>query len=165
MLDVMGSCADSTLPCVFHNLIKIFCSWFCFWCRAPNPDTVLIIQTPLGVFSTKSLIQNKKKSGSRLISSNRIELQQIPTVETDEFEPFSAARCRIFRRSKSNTKVPQMKVIYFLVSCSLLGSFIVSPLLHLKSYICWPCTNSSIESILFCCPFLIFLQFYITCSF
>ncbi|WKA07632.1 hypothetical protein VitviT2T_025430 [Vitis vinifera] len=77
---------------------------YCAYHRAPNPDTVLIIQTPLGVFSTKSLIQNKKKSGSRLISSNRIELQQIPTVETDEFEPFSAARCRIFRRSKSNTK-------------------------------------------------------------
>ncbi|KAL6320411.1 hypothetical protein AAG906_007108 [Vitis piasezkii] len=117
---IHGSCTQcckcSTLPCnvcinkgILHSLVKsgrqiTKMVSYCAYHRAPNPDTVLIIQTPLGVFSTKSLIQNKKKSGSRLISSNRIELQQIPTVETDEFEPFSAARCRIFRRSKSNTK-------------------------------------------------------------
>ncbi|RVW87497.1 Histone-lysine N-methyltransferase ATX4 [Vitis vinifera] len=53
-----------------------------------------------------SLVKNGRQI-TKMVSYcayHRIELQQIPTVETDEFEPFSAARCRIFRRSKSNTK-------------------------------------------------------------
>ncbi|KAK8537212.1 hypothetical protein V6N12_043385 [Hibiscus sabdariffa] len=77
---------------------------YCAYHRAPNPDTVLIIQTPLGVFSAKSLVQKKKKSGSRLISSNRLKIEEAPTVETTEVEPFSAARCRVFKRSNSNRK-------------------------------------------------------------
>ncbi|XP_057480013.1 histone-lysine N-methyltransferase ATX4-like [Actinidia eriantha] len=75
---------------------------YCAYHRAPNPDTVLIIQTPLGVFSTKNLLQDKKHTGSRLISSNRVKLQEASTMETNEVELFSAARCRIFKRS--NTK-------------------------------------------------------------
>ena len=69
-----------------------------FGCRAPNPDNVLIIQTPLGVFSTKSLLQNKKRTGSRLISSNRLKLEDSPTINIDEVEPLSAARCRVYKR-------------------------------------------------------------------
>ncbi|PSS33006.1 Histone-lysine N-methyltransferase [Actinidia chinensis var. chinensis] len=72
---------------------------YCAYHRAPNPDTVLIIQTPLGVFSTKNLLQDKKHTGSRLISSNRLKLQEASTMETNEVELFSAARCRIFKRS------------------------------------------------------------------
>ncbi|KAM3729794.1 hypothetical protein ACB098_12G037400 [Castanea mollissima] len=77
---------------------------YCAYHRAPNPDTVLIIQTPLGVFSAKSLLQNKKKAGSRLISSKRAKLEEMPPEETTEFEPFSAARCRIFKRLNNNKK-------------------------------------------------------------
>lgn len=77
-------------------------------CRAPNPDTVLIIQTPLGVFSAKSLIQNKKKAGSRLISSNRTNSEEVPTVDSTELEPLSAARCRLYKRPKDNKKVPYL---------------------------------------------------------
>ncbi|KAK7851434.1 histone-lysine n-methyltransferase atx3 [Quercus suber] len=77
---------------------------YCAYHRAPNPDTVLIIQTPLGVFSAKSLLQNKKKAGSRLISSKRAKLEEIPPEETTELEPFSAARCRIFKRLNNNKK-------------------------------------------------------------
>ncbi|XP_020571461.1 histone-lysine N-methyltransferase ATX4-like [Phalaenopsis equestris] len=41
---------------------------FCSFHRAPNPDTVLVIHTPLGVFSSKRLLKNNdKKSSSRLI--------------------------------------------------------------------------------------------------
>ncbi|KAE8736400.1 Histone-lysine N-methyltransferase ATX3 [Hibiscus syriacus] len=65
---------------------------YCAYHRAPNPDTVLIIQFPLGVFSAKRIVQ--KKSGSRLISSNRLQIEDTPTVETTEVEPFSAARER-----------------------------------------------------------------------
>ncbi|KAJ0044704.1 hypothetical protein Pint_05021 [Pistacia integerrima] len=34
---------------------------YCDYHRAPNQDTVLIMQTPLGVFSAKNLVQNKKR--------------------------------------------------------------------------------------------------------
>ncbi|CAL5323334.1 unnamed protein product [Camellia sinensis] len=74
---------------------------YCAYHRFPNPDTVLIIQTPLGVFSTKNLLQDKKGSGSRLISSNRLKLKEAPTIEINEIEPFSAARCRTFKRLNS----------------------------------------------------------------
>ncbi|KAK9291988.1 hypothetical protein L1049_019940 [Liquidambar formosana] len=74
---------------------------YCAYHRAPNPDTVLIIQTPLGVFSAKSLLQNKKRAGSRLISSKRMELQEVPAEETNDSEPFTAARCRVFIRSNN----------------------------------------------------------------
>ncbi|XP_022141146.1 histone-lysine N-methyltransferase ATX4 [Momordica charantia] len=75
---------------------------YCAYHRAPNPDTVLIIQTPLGVFSTKSLLQNKKRAGSRLISSNKKEVEEVS--ETSELEPFSAARCQVYKRSTSVKK-------------------------------------------------------------
>ncbi|KAK2973586.1 hypothetical protein RJ640_023236 [Escallonia rubra] len=77
---------------------------YCAYHRAPNPDTVLIIQTPMGVFSTKSLLQNKKRNGSRLISANRLELQEAPVIELNEVEPFSAARCRVFKRVNKRTR-------------------------------------------------------------
>ncbi|KAH9723999.1 Histone-lysine N-methyltransferase ATX5 [Citrus sinensis] len=64
---------------------------YCAYHRAPNPDTFLIIHTPLGVFSAKSLAQNKKRSGSRLISSSRTKVEEVTAVESTEIEPFSAA--------------------------------------------------------------------------
>uniref|UniRef100_A0A7N0U356 Uncharacterized protein n=1 Tax=Kalanchoe fedtschenkoi TaxID=63787 RepID=A0A7N0U356_KALFE len=75
---------------------------YCAYHRTPNPDTVLIVQSPLGVFSTKSLLQNKKKVGSRLISTTRTEHAESTTVEADGviFDSFSAARCRVFTRLK-----------------------------------------------------------------
>lgn len=85
------------LPC---GLILIY------WCRAPNPDTVLIVQTPSGVFSAKNLLQNKKRTGSRLISSTRSESGEAPVQEVSEADPDSAARCRIYQRPKNkNHKV------------------------------------------------------------
>ncbi|KVI07097.1 PWWP-like protein [Cynara cardunculus var. scolymus] len=78
---------------------------YCAYHRAPNPDTVLIIQTPGGVISAKSLLLNNNKSGSRLISSRRLQLRDAPISETStETEPFSAARCRVHQRS--HTKKP-----------------------------------------------------------
>lgn len=91
---------------MFNLHIYSVSSQFYFWCRAPNPDTVLIIQTPLGVISAKSLIQNKKRAGTRLISSNRAKLEELSTEETVEVEAHSAARCRVFKRVNNNKKVP-----------------------------------------------------------
>ncbi|XP_024024188.1 histone-lysine N-methyltransferase ATX4 isoform X1 [Morus notabilis] len=84
---------------------------YCAYHRAPNPDTVLIIQTPLGVFSAKNLLQNKKRAGSRLISSNRTKAEEVPTVETTEHEPLSAARCRVFKRSNNNKQRMQEETV------------------------------------------------------
>ncbi|KAJ9139755.1 hypothetical protein P3X46_030459 [Hevea brasiliensis] len=84
---------------------------YCAYHRAPNPDTVLIIQTPLGVFSAKSLIQNKKRAGTRLISSNRAKLEELSTEETTEVEALSAARCRVFKRVNNNRKRTEEEAI------------------------------------------------------
>ncbi|KAI5405609.1 histone-lysine N-methyltransferase ATX5 [Lathyrus oleraceus] len=75
---------------------------YCAYHRAPNPDNVLILQTPFGVISTKSLLQ-KKKIGSRLISSNRIKQEETP-INITEHDPFSAARCRILKRTNHTRK-------------------------------------------------------------
>ncbi|PNY15308.1 histone-lysine N-methyltransferase ATX4-like protein [Trifolium pratense] len=75
---------------------------YCAYHRAPNPNNVLILQTPLGVISTKSLLQ-KRKSGSRLISSTRTKKQDTP-IDIPEHDPFSAARCRIFKRTNHMKK-------------------------------------------------------------
>ncbi|KAB5531632.1 hypothetical protein DKX38_018302 [Salix brachista] len=77
---------------------------YCAYHRAPNPDTVLIIQSPLGVFSAKNLVQNKKRAGTRLISSNRAKLEEVSNEEATESESLSAARCRIFKRVNNNKK-------------------------------------------------------------
>nr|GMC58219.1 histone-lysine N-methyltransferase ATX4-like [Ipomoea batatas] len=73
---------------------------YCAYHRAPNPDTVLIIQTPKGVFSARSLLQTKR-TGSRLISTNRLKLEEAPGAEVDEIDPFSAARCRVFKQLRN----------------------------------------------------------------
>lgn len=59
------------------------------------------MRTASGVFAARSLLQNQNGcfSGSRLISSKRVELPEPSTSETNKFEPLSAARCRVFRRS------------------------------------------------------------------
>ncbi|GAB2265081.1 hypothetical protein Dimus_000148 [Dionaea muscipula] len=74
---------------------------YCAYHRAPNPDTVLIIHTPSAVFSAKSSLQNKKQTGSRLIAPNRSLLVETPVEDTDKIEPFSAARCRIYKQIKN----------------------------------------------------------------
>ncbi|XP_010521391.1 PREDICTED: histone-lysine N-methyltransferase ATX5-like [Tarenaya hassleriana] len=84
---------------------------YCSYHRAPNPDTVLIIQTPSGVFSAKSLVQNKKKGGSRLISSNRFEAEESPEEDTIICDSFSAARCRIFKRKINSKKRTEEEAI------------------------------------------------------
>ncbi|WZY85817.1 hypothetical protein YC2023_032201 [Brassica napus] len=67
---------------------------YCAYHRAPDPDTVLIMQTSKDVFSAKGLVQNKKQGGSRLISSIRRDDKESPAEDTVTCDPFSAARCR-----------------------------------------------------------------------
>ncbi|KAG2720563.1 hypothetical protein I3760_02G041100 [Carya illinoinensis] len=76
---------------------------YCAVHRVPNPDSVLAIHTPSGVFSPRSLLENRKGCfrGSRLSSLKKTELLESPSLESNEFEPLSAAKCRIFKRLRS----------------------------------------------------------------
>lgn len=72
---------------------------YCFQHRTPNPNNVLIIQTPLGVFSARGLLQKKeKKNGSRLIRKESNEDETLPSTLISET---SAARCRIYKKMDS----------------------------------------------------------------
>lgn len=65
-----------------------------FLCRAPNPDNVLIIQTPAGTISSKKLVQsNGTVAASRLI---RKDLPKDSVSEVEISENLSAARCRFY---------------------------------------------------------------------
>lgn len=132
---------------LFPNLKKLQCflncGYECIWvhhifilavqlhdfyisCRAPNPDTVLIIQTPQGVISTKILIQKKRKVGSRLISSNRIKEEETPLVDNIEHDPFSAARCRVFVRINRTKKVTWKLFFFFLMNvCKIINQTVM----------------------------------------
>lgn len=78
-----------------------------FWClvfsSAPNADNVLVMRTPDGVFSTKSVLHSQNQEqwlrGSRLVSSKNAEYSDTSVVGDNEIEPVSAARCRVFTRS------------------------------------------------------------------
>ncbi|KAK1267892.1 Histone-lysine N-methyltransferase ATX4 [Acorus gramineus] len=75
---------------------------YCSYHWTPNPDTVLVIKTPNGIISTKTLLQSKdKKTGSRLI---RKEVEQEPVLPTEHPESFSAARCQIYNKSKKQIR-------------------------------------------------------------
>ncbi|KAL0299672.1 UNVERIFIED_CONTAM: Histone-lysine N-methyltransferase ATX4 [Sesamum radiatum] len=77
---------------------------YCAYHRTPNPDTVLIVETPKGTFSAKSMLQSKRHTGARLISTSRLKLEEPPSVEIEEVDPFSAARCRVFKRVNKTRK-------------------------------------------------------------
>ncbi|KAJ8573133.1 hypothetical protein K7X08_009644 [Anisodus acutangulus] len=92
------------LNCSEKNGIQIT-RWlsYCAFHRAPDTDNVLVMRTPFGVFSTKSLVQRQSQEhcsgGKRLISSKSLELPDASDAETNSFEPLSAARCRVFQGS------------------------------------------------------------------
>nr|XP_010924863.1 histone-lysine N-methyltransferase ATX4 isoform X2 [Elaeis guineensis] len=80
---------------------------YCAHHRAPNPDTVLIIHTKSGVFSSKKLLHtNEKQSGSRLI---RKDIPKVPTLLSQYSETSSVARCLIYK--KIETKRTQEEAI------------------------------------------------------
>jgi hypothetical protein len=75
---------------------------FCFYCRNPNPDNVLIIQTSAGTFSSKKLVQsNGKVAASRLI---RKDVPMESPSEVEISDNLSSARCRVYVRK--DLKVP-----------------------------------------------------------
>lgn len=96
-------CLDKIYQTYITNLFVksniITCFLFLF--RTPDPDTVLIIHTPQGVFTSKKLLQkNGKSNASRKI---RKDIPQDSPLPTHHFETSSAARCLIY--NKIGTKV------------------------------------------------------------
>nr|XP_011468938.1 PREDICTED: histone-lysine N-methyltransferase ATX3 [Fragaria vesca subsp. vesca] len=83
---------------------------YCAVHRNPNPDAVVVVHTPSGVFAARSLLQNEKGffRGSRVVSSKRTEVSEPSTPEYYELEPLSAARCRPIKRSnfKGGERLP-----------------------------------------------------------
>ena len=67
-------------------------------CRRPNPDNVLIIQTPAGTFSSKRLVQSSgTMAASRLI---RKDLPKDSASEVETTENLCSARCRVYVRKE-----------------------------------------------------------------
>ncbi|OMP08615.1 Tudor/PWWP/MBT superfamily protein [Corchorus olitorius] len=89
---------------------------YCAVHRNPNPDAVVVMHTPSGVFAARNVLQhgNECRRGSRLISSKKAEVAESPVPETDEFDTFSAARCRVYRRS--NFKMAEGEPIFHRLS-------------------------------------------------
>ncbi|VFQ75613.1 unnamed protein product [Cuscuta campestris] len=108
------------LKCFEENGMQLS-KWvsYCALHRTPNADNVVVMRTPLGVFSTGNVLQ--RQSGercmrvSRLISTTRHDLPDTSDPENTEFEPFSAARCRIFKRSWKKSHNKQVGVFHRLM--------------------------------------------------
>ncbi|XP_051145180.1 histone-lysine N-methyltransferase ATX3-like [Andrographis paniculata] len=98
-----GYCME--LHCSEKNGVQIT-KWisYCAVHRPPSMENVLVIQTPQGVFSNRSLLQSQYQEqcsrGSRLISSGNVGcLALSPAEDTNELEEMSSARCRIYKQS------------------------------------------------------------------
>ncbi|KAL0906562.1 hypothetical protein M5K25_025064 [Dendrobium thyrsiflorum] len=90
---------------------------FCSFHRAPNPDTVLIIHTPSGIFSSKKLLKNNdKKSGSRLIKKDA-PLNLVLT--NNQSSPSDAARCIAYNKMQNQLRIEMEKRKQEEAKCSL----------------------------------------------
>ncbi|CAB71104.1 putative protein [Arabidopsis thaliana] len=81
----------------------------------PDPDSVVVVHTPSGVFGSRNLLQNQygRAKGSRLVLTKKMKLPGFQTQTQAEqsrvFDSLSAARCRIY--SRSNTKKIDLEAI------------------------------------------------------
>ncbi|KAE8700986.1 Histone-lysine N-methyltransferase ATX3 [Hibiscus syriacus] len=73
---------------------------YCSAHRSPNPDAVVVMHTPSGIFAARN-VQNVNDclGGSSLISSKTAELPGSPAPVSSDVDACSAARCRVFTRS------------------------------------------------------------------
>ncbi|KAG7561702.1 Zinc finger PHD-finger [Arabidopsis thaliana x Arabidopsis arenosa] len=90
-------------------------SVYCSFHRKPDPDSVVVVHTPSGVFGSRNLLQNQygRTKGSRLVLTKKMKLPGFETQTQAEqsrvFDSLSAARCRIY--SRSNTKKIDLEAI------------------------------------------------------
>lgn len=75
---------------------------YCANHREPDPDNVLIMNTPRGIFiSKKMLLKNGKSNSSRKI---RLTIPQELSIPDHCSDTTSAARCRIYRKTRTKRK-------------------------------------------------------------
>ncbi|XP_010469021.1 PREDICTED: histone-lysine N-methyltransferase ATX3-like isoform X1 [Camelina sativa] len=91
-------------------------SVYCSFHRKPDPNSVVVVHTPSGVFGSRNLLQNQngRTKGSRLVMTKKIKLPgseiQTQSEQTHVIDSQYAARCRIY--SRSNTKKIDLEAIY-----------------------------------------------------
>ncbi|KAL1830344.1 hypothetical protein ACET3Z_008756 [Daucus carota] len=79
---------------------------YCAVHSGPESGNGIVIRTPTGIFGARNLLnQSQCVRGSRLVSCKTNELPQRLTGETNEYEPFSSARCRIYKRLQNTNSV------------------------------------------------------------
>lgn len=97
-------------------------TYYCAVHRTPDPDNGLTMQTPEGLFSTKSLLKNQNQKhgfrGSRLVASEKDELCNLTSADVNTVEPHSAARCRVYRRL-TNKKAGAVPILHRLMGSRL----------------------------------------------
>lgn len=96
-------------------MTKVYNNIF-FSYRPPNPDNVLIIKTPSGVFSSRKLTKPKeKKGGLRLIRKDAPVENPLPPLPSEEIEEEQegCARCRVYK--KKETKVREIIYMSILI--------------------------------------------------
>lgn len=97
------------------SVIIFLLTWFnwnfYFLCRVPNPDTVLVIHTPLGVFSSKRLLKNNdKKSISRLIKKVAPLNSVLPSNTSN---PLDVARCIAYNNTQAQVYHQAMEDCFY----------------------------------------------------
>lgn len=72
---------------------------YCAVHSVPEAGNGIVIRTPTGIFGARNLLnQSQCVRGSRLVSCKTNELLDPLTAEVNVYEPFSSARCRIYKR-------------------------------------------------------------------
>ncbi|KAK7378995.1 hypothetical protein VNO80_04446 [Phaseolus coccineus] len=80
---------------------------YCAIHRLPNPDSGLVVHTPMEVFSPTISLHNHPRCfrGSSLASTKNIELLEPSNSKINEIDPLSAARTRVYERSSNKKTV------------------------------------------------------------
>ncbi|KAJ6841016.1 histone-lysine N-methyltransferase ATX4-like [Iris pallida] len=86
----------------------IECISYCGHHRTPNPDNVLIMNTPQGVFTSKKLLQQKGKPNAsrqiRMLQSKFVHAPHDSCLPTYHSETPSSARCLIYKMNETKRK-------------------------------------------------------------
>nr|XP_009763847.1 PREDICTED: histone-lysine N-methyltransferase ATX4-like [Nicotiana sylvestris] len=82
---------------------------YCASHKAPSVDNILVMRTPNGVYSNQNTLHGI--NGGRVLKGLRLMTSDASSAETNEPDPFSAARCRVFRPS-TNKKVKLEPIVH-----------------------------------------------------
>jgi hypothetical protein len=104
-------CRSGNIPEVVHA--TNICGWQlicnCFLCSTPDPDNVLIVKTPEGVFSTKFFLQNgEKQTAARLVRKENHQEKVLPPIISDCL----VAKCLTYEMSKYKVVFLHLLIVF-----------------------------------------------------